>query len=68
MPVSPSGPVHNEKKRHSEVVPSYEKVPRKMTRTEEKEVIHLLPIKDKTGIIPQSLERGTDPLTDPMIQ
>uniref|UniRef100_A0A3P8UJ36 Nucleolar complex protein 3 homolog n=1 Tax=Cynoglossus semilaevis TaxID=244447 RepID=A0A3P8UJ36_CYNSE len=55
--LSSCGPVHNEKKRHSEVVPSYEKVPRKMTRTEEKEVIHLLPIKDKTGIIPQSLER-----------
>lgn len=38
---------------------SYEKIPRKMARTEEKEVIHLLPIKDKTGIIPQSIERGT---------
>lgn len=38
---------------------SYEKIPRKMARTEEKEVIHLLPIKDKTGIIPQSMERGT---------
>lgn len=30
-----------------------------MARTEEKEVIHLLPIKDKTGVIPQSVERGT---------
>lgn len=53
-----SGPVHGGKKRSSEVVRSYEKVPRKMARTEEKEVIHLLPIKDKTGVIPQSMERG----------
>lgn len=41
------------------MVRSYEKIPRKMARTEEKEVIHLLPIKDKTGLIPQSVERGT---------
>lgn len=41
------------------MVRSYEKMPRKMARTEEKEVIHLLPIKDRTGIIPQSVERGT---------
>lgn len=61
----PSGPVHSGKRRSSEVVRSYEKVPRKMSRTEEKEVIHLLPIKDKTGVIPQSVERGTiDPLID----
>ncbi|XP_041671090.1 nucleolar complex protein 3 homolog [Cheilinus undulatus] len=50
-------PVHSGKKRSSEVIRSYEKVPRKMARTEEKEVIHLLPIKDKTGVIPQSVER-----------
>lgn len=56
--VRPSGPVHSGKKRSSEVVPSYEKVPRKLARMEEKEVIHLLPIKDKTGVIPQSIERG----------
>ena len=55
----PSGPVHGGKKRSSEVVHSYEKVPRKMVRTEEKEIIHLLPIKDKTGVIPQTVERGT---------
>lgn len=55
----PSGPVHGGKKRKSDVARSYEKVPRKMARTEEKEVIHLLPIKDKTGVIPQSVERGT---------
>uniref|UniRef100_A0A7N8YQU9 Nucleolar complex protein 3 homolog n=1 Tax=Mastacembelus armatus TaxID=205130 RepID=A0A7N8YQU9_9TELE len=64
--LSSCGPVHGAKKRRSEVVQSYEKVPRKMVRTEEKEVIHLLPIKDKTGVIPQSVERGT-PLIDPVI-
>ncbi|XP_030611769.1 nucleolar complex protein 3 homolog [Archocentrus centrarchus] len=55
--LSSCGPVHGGKKRKSDVVRSYEKVPRKMARTEEKEVIHLLPIKDKTGVIPQSIER-----------
>ncbi|XP_062234449.1 nucleolar complex protein 3 homolog [Platichthys flesus] len=55
--LSSCGPVHSEKKRSSEVVHSYEKVPRKMVRTEEKEIIHLLPIKDKTGVIPQTVER-----------
>lgn len=55
----PSGPVHGAKKRSSDVARSYEKVPRKMARLEEKEVIHLLPIKDRTGLIPQSIERGS---------
>ncbi|XP_028264506.1 nucleolar complex protein 3 homolog [Parambassis ranga] len=55
--LSSCGPVHGGKKRSAEVVRRYEKVPRKMARTEEKEVIHLLPIKDKTGVIPQSIER-----------
>ncbi|KAF7645647.1 hypothetical protein LDENG_00200580 [Lucifuga dentata] len=50
-------PVHSSKKRRSEVVRRYEKVPRKLAKMEEKEVIHLLPIKDKTGIIPQRVER-----------
>lgn len=50
-------PVHSGKKRSSEVIRGYEKVPRKMARLEVKEVIHLLPIKDKTGVIPQSVER-----------
>ncbi|XP_078146909.1 nucleolar complex protein 3 homolog isoform X2 [Centroberyx gerrardi] len=45
------------RKRRAEVVQSYEKLPRKQLKTEEKEVIHLLPIKDKTGVIPQSMER-----------
>ncbi|KAF1373445.1 hypothetical protein PFLUV_G00238930 [Perca fluviatilis] len=51
------GPVHGGKKRSSDAVRSYEKVPRKMVRTEEKEVIHLLPIKDQRGVVPQSFER-----------
>ncbi|KAM3592057.1 uncharacterized protein V6R79_012117 [Siganus canaliculatus] len=51
-------PVHSGKKRGSEVIRGYEKVPRKMARSEVKEIIHLLPIKDKTGVIPQSMERG----------
>lgn len=55
--LSSCGPVHGGKKRSSEVVRKYEKVPRKMARMEEKEVIHLLPIKDKSGVIPQSVER-----------
>lgn len=50
-------PVHSGKKRGSELMRNYEKVPRKMARTEQKEVIHLLPIKDKTGLIPQSIEK-----------
>ncbi|KAM9837143.1 nucleolar complex protein 3 homolog [Aulostomus maculatus] len=49
--------VRGGKRQRSEVIQSYEKVPRKMARTEETEVIHLLPIKDKTGVIPQSVER-----------
>lgn len=56
--LSSCGPVHSGKKRSSEVVRSYEKVPRKMAKMEETEVIHLLPIKDKTGVIPQSIERA----------
>nr|XP_020513097.1 nucleolar complex protein 3 homolog [Labrus bergylta] len=56
--LSSCAPVHSGKRRSSEVVRSYEKVPRKLARTEEKEVIHLLPIKDKTGVIPQSFERA----------
>ncbi|XP_017296248.1 nucleolar complex protein 3 homolog [Kryptolebias marmoratus] len=55
--LSSCGPVHGGKRRSTDVVRSYEKVPRKMARMEDKEVIHLLPIKDKSGVIPQSVER-----------
>uniref|UniRef100_A0A672FIN5 Nucleolar complex protein 3 homolog n=1 Tax=Salarias fasciatus TaxID=181472 RepID=A0A672FIN5_SALFA len=51
--LSSCAPVHSGKKRGSEVTKDYEKLPRKMARIEQKEVIHLLPIKDKTGLIPQ---------------
>ncbi|KAG7492774.1 hypothetical protein MATL_G00017840 [Megalops atlanticus] len=50
-------PVHAKKRKSDNVLESYEKMPRKMQRQEEKEVIHLLPIKDKTGIIPQTMEK-----------
>uniref|UniRef100_A0A3Q3MZ45 Nucleolar complex protein 3 homolog n=1 Tax=Labrus bergylta TaxID=56723 RepID=A0A3Q3MZ45_9LABR len=66
--LSSCAPVHSGKRRSSEVVRSYEKVPRKLARTEEKEVIHLLPIKDKTGVIPQSFERGDVGFIDPLIE
>ncbi|XP_021431464.2 nucleolar complex protein 3 homolog [Oncorhynchus mykiss] len=57
--LSSSGPVHAKKRKGEQQGPeSYEKMPRKMQLTEEKEVIHLLPIKDKIrGLIPQSMEK-----------
>ncbi|KAJ8365680.1 hypothetical protein SKAU_G00145110 [Synaphobranchus kaupii] len=50
-------PVHAKKRKSDNAVELYEKMPRKMQRQEEKEVIHLLPIKDKTGLIPQTIEK-----------
>uniref|UniRef100_A0A8C8MCC0 Nucleolar complex protein 3 homolog n=1 Tax=Oncorhynchus tshawytscha TaxID=74940 RepID=A0A8C8MCC0_ONCTS len=60
--LSSSGPVHAKKRKGEQQGPeSYEKMPRKMQLTEEKEVIHLLPIKDKIrGLIPQSMEKPED--------
>ncbi|XP_061667180.1 nucleolar complex protein 3 homolog isoform X3 [Syngnathoides biaculeatus] len=55
--LSSCGPVHGAKKRKSEVMRGYEKIPRKMTVAPETEVVHLLPIKDKTKLIPQSIHR-----------
>ncbi|KAM4623770.1 nucleolar complex protein 3 homolog [Polymixia lowei] len=55
--LSSSGPVHSKKRKSEQAAESYEKVPRKMLKTTEKELIHLLPIKDKTGLIPQSIEK-----------
>ncbi|KAM9773052.1 nucleolar complex protein 3 homolog [Syngnathus typhle] len=55
--LSSCGPAHSGKKRKSEVVPGYEKIPRKMAAVAEKEVVHLLPIKDRTRLIPQSMHR-----------
>uniref|UniRef100_A0A3Q2Q837 Nucleolar complex protein 3 homolog n=1 Tax=Fundulus heteroclitus TaxID=8078 RepID=A0A3Q2Q837_FUNHE len=59
--LSSCGSVHSGKKRGADVVRGYEKVPRKMARMEEKEVIHLLPFKDKSGVIPRSVERAKQP-------
>ena len=36
---------------------TYEKIPRTLQTAPEKELIHLLPIKDKSGIIPQTREK-----------
>nr|XP_015201856.1 PREDICTED: nucleolar complex protein 3 homolog [Lepisosteus oculatus] len=55
--LSSCAPVHGKKRKLDNVVENYEKMPRKMQKREEKEVIHLLPIKDKTGVIPQSMEK-----------
>ncbi|XP_057682251.1 nucleolar complex protein 3 homolog [Corythoichthys intestinalis] len=55
--LSSCGPVHLAKKRKSEAAPGYEKVPRKMASAPQEEVLHLLPIKDKTRLIPQSVRR-----------
>ncbi|KAJ7987723.1 hypothetical protein DPEC_G00329450 [Dallia pectoralis] len=61
--LSSSGPVHAKKRKGEQPGPeNYEKMPRKMHKTEEKEVIHLLPIKDKIrGLIPQSMEKPVVP-------
>ncbi|NXK96008.1 NOC3L protein, partial [Formicarius rufipectus] len=50
-------PVHIKKRKHESVIEKYEKVPRRMQTEPEKELIHLLPIKDKSGIIPQAVEK-----------
>ncbi|XP_014832577.1 PREDICTED: nucleolar complex protein 3 homolog isoform X5 [Poecilia mexicana] len=55
--LSSCGPVHSSKTKNADVVRSYEKIPRKMAKMEEKEVIQLLPIKDKDRVIPRSIER-----------
>ncbi|KAM3913552.1 nucleolar complex protein 3 homolog [Leptodactylus fuscus] len=55
--LSSSEPVHATKRKQDSVIEKYEKMPRRMKTEPEKEVIHLLPIKDKRGIIPQSIEK-----------
>ncbi|KAM9325017.1 nucleolar complex protein 3 homolog [Gastrophryne carolinensis] len=56
--LSSSQPVHSTKRKQQDsVMEKYEKLPRRMRTEPEKEVIHLLPIKDKRGIIPQSIEK-----------
>uniref|UniRef100_A0A671RCN4 Nucleolar complex protein 3 homolog n=1 Tax=Sinocyclocheilus anshuiensis TaxID=1608454 RepID=A0A671RCN4_9TELE len=55
--ISSCAPVHAKKRKSEQPVEKYEKMPRKMQQEEEKELIHLLPIKDKSGLIPQSMEK-----------
>ncbi|XP_058261907.1 nucleolar complex protein 3 homolog [Hemibagrus wyckioides] len=55
--LSSCSPAHAKKRKSDQVLENYEKMPRKMKHEEEKEVIHLLPIKDKTGLIPQTMEK-----------
>ncbi|OPJ84484.1 nucleolar complex 3-like protein [Patagioenas fasciata monilis] len=55
--LSSNEPVHVKKRKHESVIDKYEKVPRRMRSEPEKELIHLLPIKDKGGIIPQTMEK-----------
>ncbi|XP_030630348.1 nucleolar complex protein 3 homolog [Chanos chanos] len=55
--LSSCAPAHAKKRKSDQPVEKYEKVPRKMKQEEEKEVIHLLPIKDKSGLIPQTMEK-----------
>ncbi|NXF03768.1 NOC3L protein, partial [Smithornis capensis] len=55
--ISSNEPVHVKKRKHESVIEKYEKVPRRMQTEPEKELIHLLPIKDKSGIIPQAVEK-----------
>ncbi|KAM8923847.1 nucleolar complex protein 3 homolog isoform 1-T1 [Pelodytes ibericus] len=55
--LSSSEPIHATKRKQESVIDKYEKMPRRMKMEPEKEVIHLLPIKDKSGIIPQTMEK-----------
>uniref|UniRef100_A0A8B9P425 Nucleolar complex protein 3 homolog n=1 Tax=Apteryx owenii TaxID=8824 RepID=A0A8B9P425_APTOW len=55
--LSSNEPVHIKKRKHESVIDRYEKMPRRMQTEPEKELIHLLPIKDKGGIIPQTMEK-----------
>ncbi|XP_068114172.1 nucleolar complex protein 3 homolog [Hyperolius riggenbachi] len=56
--LSSSQPVHAAKRKYEDnVIEKYEKTPRRMKTEPEKERIHLLPIKDRSGIIPQSIEK-----------
>ncbi|XP_003922426.1 nucleolar complex protein 3 homolog isoform X1 [Saimiri boliviensis] len=59
--LSSSEPVHAKKRKHERIIDKYEKIPRTLQTAPEKELIHLLPIKDKSGIIPQTREK---PVTD----
>ncbi|XP_066521022.1 nucleolar complex protein 3 homolog [Hoplias malabaricus] len=55
--LSSCAPVHTKKRKGDQPLEKYEKMPRKMKQEEEKDLIHLLPIKDKSGLIPQTMEK-----------
>ncbi|XP_063163479.1 nucleolar complex protein 3 homolog [Candoia aspera] len=55
--LSSNEPIHAKKRKNESVIEKYEKMPRRMQSMPEKELIHLLPIKDKHGIIPQTMEK-----------
>lgn len=55
--LSSSEPIHAKKRKHEHIIDKYEKIPRTLQTAPEKELIHLLPIKDKSGIIPQTREK-----------
>ncbi|NXC45968.1 NOC3L protein, partial [Penelope pileata] len=55
--ISSTEPVHIKKRKHENIIEKYEKMPRHLKTEPEKELIHLLPIKDKSGIIPQTMEK-----------
>ncbi|XP_021108734.1 nucleolar complex protein 3 homolog isoform X5 [Heterocephalus glaber] len=55
--LSSSEPLHGKKRKHERIIDKYEKIPRTLQTAPEKELIHLLPIKDKSGIIPQTREK-----------
>ncbi|XP_061491492.1 nucleolar complex protein 3 homolog isoform X2 [Rhineura floridana] len=55
--LSSNEPVHAKKRKNESVIEKYEKKPRRMQTESEKELIYLLPIKDKCGIIPQTMEK-----------
>ncbi|XP_038608589.1 nucleolar complex protein 3 homolog [Tachyglossus aculeatus] len=50
-------PVHSKKRKKEDVIDKYEKMPRRLATEPEKDLIHLLPIKDKNRIIPQTREK-----------
>ncbi|ETE58243.1 Nucleolar complex protein 3-like protein, partial [Ophiophagus hannah] len=55
--LSSNEPVHAKKRKNESVIDKYEKMPRHLQSEPEKELIHLLPIKDKHRIIPQTMEK-----------
>lgn len=52
-----SEPIHVKKRKNENKVAQYEKLPRHLDTEPDKELIHLLPFKDKRGIIPRSVEK-----------